>query len=197
MSRTGVATLIVVALGACGPAPQVGHLAGPGIIDEASPSPSPSPAPSPRTNPSPSPSPDPIAEADDDSADRVVVASTDPVIAEHVYFKPNSALLDAAGLPILKEVAATMQAHPDVELLEIQGHIASGERGAKLDQTRADNARRYLITQGVAPERLSARGYGATRPLDPAATDAARARNRRVEFTIALRVDLGPEAPPR
>ena len=42
--------------------------------------------------------------------------------------------------------------------------------------------RRYLVGKGVKPARLSAKGYGPDKPLEKGASDAVRAKNRRVEF---------------
>jgi outer membrane protein OmpA-like peptidoglycan-associated protein len=43
----------------------------------------------------------------------------------------------------------------------------------------------YLISQGVARERLTARGYGPDRPRESNATEDGRAANRRIEFNVS------------
>ena len=40
----------------------------------------------------------------------------------------------------------------------------------------------YLLTKGIVPERLQAKGYGSTRPVASNATEEGRAQNRRVEL---------------
>lgn len=43
---------------------------------------------------------------------------------------------------------------------------------------------KYLVSKGVDPTRLVARGYGETKPIDSNETAEGRAKNRRVAFTI-------------
>jgi OOP family OmpA-OmpF porin len=57
-----------------------------------------------------------------------------------------------------------------------------------MSQQRAEVVRRLLIGFGVAPERLTARGYGESRPVNDNDTLEKRAYNRRVEFR---RLDAG------
>lgn len=55
----------------------------------------------------------------------------------------------------------------------------------ELSQKRADNVMQFLISQGVRPELLSARGFGDANPVASNATAAGRAKNRRVELSLA------------
>jgi chemotaxis protein MotB len=57
----------------------------------------------------------------------------------------------------------------------------------ELSSARASAIVKYLVTQGVAPERLSAVGYGEYQPVASNATEAGRAQNRRVAIMIAKR----------
>jgi OOP family OmpA-OmpF porin len=69
--------------------------------------------------------------------------------------------------------------------LEIGGHTDSrgdAERNLVLSQQQADSVRNYLIEHGVEATRLTARGYGETRPIESNSTSRGRAINRRVEF---------------
>lgn len=71
--------------------------------------------------------------------------------------------------------------------IEIGGHTDA--RGAdsfnlRLSQERADAVKQYLVDHGVAESKLTAVGYGESRPLDYAQTTEAYARNRRTEFTV-------------
>ena len=52
----------------------------------------------------------------------------------------------------------------------------------RISQARADSVRQYLISKGVAANRLTARGYGPSQPKAPNTTAAGRAENRRVEL---------------
>jgi chemotaxis protein MotB len=53
-----------------------------------------------------------------------------------------------------------------------------------LSTARAVTGVMYLIEKGIAPSRLSAAGYGSTRPLAPEIDDASRSKNRRLEFVF-------------
>jgi chemotaxis protein MotB len=55
----------------------------------------------------------------------------------------------------------------------------------ELSQRRADNVMQFLISQGVKPSLLSAKGFGEGDPVASNDTPAGRAQNRRVELTLA------------
>ena len=52
----------------------------------------------------------------------------------------------------------------------------------KLSQERAEAVKAYLVSQGITLERLSSKGWGASKPLDKNTTTEAKSNNRRVEF---------------
>jgi chemotaxis protein MotB len=54
-----------------------------------------------------------------------------------------------------------------------------------LSQKRADNVMQFMISQGVKPSLLSARGFGEADPVASNDTPQGRAQNRRVELTVA------------
>ena len=54
-----------------------------------------------------------------------------------------------------------------------------------LSQKRADNVMQFMISQGVNPNLVSARGFGDADPVASNDTPAGRAQNRRVELTVA------------
>jgi chemotaxis protein MotB len=54
-----------------------------------------------------------------------------------------------------------------------------------LSQKRAEAVMEYLISQGVKPDMISARGFGEANPVAPNTTAKGRAQNRRVEVTLA------------
>ena len=71
--------------------------------------------------------------------------------------------------------------------IEISGHtdnIGAVSFNELLSQRRADAVVNYLVEKGVSIERLSARGYGQTNPVDSNDTPESRASNRRTEFEI-------------
>lgn len=211
MTRTGIVALLI-ALAGC-PAPQVGTVTGPGPGDPvvAEPTAEPTPDPTPTPTPPADRDGDGFADADDrcpdaielmngyqdndgcpDDPPRIIVGGPDSLpleIVDHIYFHAGSAILDKGTLPMLDQIVAYMRDHPRIGMVEIQGHTDGREKGRKLDVARAEAAMKYLIAHGVGPERLVAKGYGATQPLDAAKTDPARARNRRVDFQVTVVLD--------
>ncbi|MFN8177431.1 MAG: OmpA family protein [bacterium] len=106
------------------------------------------------------------------------------LILEGVNFEFNSATLTAASSEILDKVAASMVAWPDVKV-EVGGHtdnIASADYNMKLSQRRADAVKAYLVSKGVAADRMESKGYGLTQPVASNDTAEGRAKNRRVEL---------------
>jgi len=53
-----------------------------------------------------------------------------------------------------------------------------------LSQNRAVNVRNYFISKGIDPSRLTAKGYGETKPVESNNTEEGRAKNRRVAIIL-------------
>jgi outer membrane protein OmpA-like peptidoglycan-associated protein len=101
-----------------------------------------------------------------------------------VQFETGRAVLSPRSFPALDKVAASLKEWTEVRV-EIQGHTDS--RGdpfvnKQLSQVRAEAVRLYLIQQGVAPDRLTAIGFGEEQPIETNNTAAGRQKNRRVEM---------------
>ncbi len=108
-------------------------------------------------------------------------------IFQKVLFARGSDRIDPRSFPLLRQVAALLKKAWWVRLVRIEGHTDSQgdqEKNVDLSIRRAYRVRAFLVRQGVAPERLQARGYGAGRPLADNATVSGRAKNRRVVFVI-------------
>jgi OOP family OmpA-OmpF porin len=106
------------------------------------------------------------------------------VVIRSAYFGSSSASLTARGYELLHDVAAALRADPSMRL-EVEGHSDMSGPAVKnlpLSQQRADVARAVLIELGIAPERLVAKGYGESRPVNDNKTLEKRAFNRRVQF---------------
>lgn len=106
------------------------------------------------------------------------------LVLEGALFATDRAQLTASSKAALDEVAASLRDWPEVHV-EIGGHTdstGSDAHNLDLSQERAESVRQYLISQGVAASRMTAVGYGATRPIDSNDTKEGRSRNRRVEL---------------
>jgi outer membrane protein OmpA-like peptidoglycan-associated protein len=145
---------------------------------------------------------DGILDADDACPDAAGPRSNDPhkngcpaarieenqiKILERVEFKTGSAQLLPESAPILEAVRAVLEEHTEIAEVSIEGHTDNVGKPASnqaLSERRAASVRAWLAAHGVDRKRLSAAGFGATRPIDTNDTDAGREHNRRVEFHI-------------
>ncbi len=130
----------------------------------------------------------------DGCPDRVVISPANPPPPPVVLFDAGSAAVQRAAAPILDEVAATMQAHPEVLLVEVEGHTdTAGSKRAELSvsELRAQAVRAALIGRGVDASRLRAKGYGSFCPMAPNDKPSNRAKNRRVRFVL-VKTTSGP-----
>lgn len=92
-------------------------------------------------------------------------------------------------MPILDQFAQGLNQQPSMEV-KIVGHTDSTGSDAinnPLSVNRAQSARDYLVSRGVAVQRISIDGRGSREPIADNATDAGRARNRRIDIFLAER----------
>ena len=118
---------------------------------------------------------------------RVSLADGQIMIRDKIYFETGSADVAQQSHALLDEVALVMLDHPEIALIEVQGHtddIGQADDNLSLSTARAQAVVRYLVSVGIAAERLRATGKGEEAPLTPETTDEARAKNRRVEFHV-------------
>jgi len=103
-----------------------------------------------------------------------------------VNFARASAKLNATGKETLSRLLEVARSCPNVRI-HIEGHTdaeGSPEGNQVLSEERAKAAVDYLVSRGVPIEKISAVGYGATRPVAANDTPESRAMNRRVEILI-------------
>ncbi len=103
----------------------------------------------------------------------------------NINFETAKAEIQPSSFGILDEVAEALRANPQLRVM-VEGHTDSrGARAFNLDlsQRRAQSVVDYLVAKGVAPGRLTAKGYGPDRPVADNGTRLGRAKNRRVQFT--------------
>jgi outer membrane protein OmpA-like peptidoglycan-associated protein len=107
-------------------------------------------------------------------------------LLEPVSFAPGKDVMLNSSFPVLKALASALKATPGIKKLSIEGHSdgTETEQNPQLSQSRADSILRWLSQNGVAAERLEAKGFGDTRPLATNKTAKGRAENRRVELII-------------
>jgi outer membrane protein OmpA-like peptidoglycan-associated protein len=77
-----------------------------------------------------------------------------------------------------------LEKNPAIKL-EIQGHtddIGTNKYNQDLSDRRAASVRKYLVSHGIAPDRLKSKGYGEESPIVPNDSTSNRSLNRRVQF---------------
>jgi outer membrane protein OmpA-like peptidoglycan-associated protein len=112
-------------------------------------------------------------------------------VSERIQFETNKAILKDFSKITLNEVVRVMKENPQIKLVEVGGHTDSDgteDDNLLLSENRAKAVVAYLISQGIEPHRLKARGFGETVPVQKNDTVEGKAQNRRVEFRI---VDQG------
>ena len=108
-------------------------------------------------------------------------------LLDRVNFDFGSANIRSDSFDLLRDVARILRENPSIMKVEIGGHsddVGSDSANLRLSRARAKAVRAFLIEQGIDADRLEAKGYGETRPVDSNATEAGRYQNRRVEFLV-------------
>lgn len=108
------------------------------------------------------------------------------IVLENIFFDFNKTDLLPVSFAELDKVVDFMISQ-NVKLIEISGHTDSDGADAynlKLSEGRARSVVNYLSTKGVPADRMQARGYGESRPLETNKIDIGKAVNRRVEFRL-------------
>jgi chemotaxis protein MotB len=133
------------------------------------------------------------------AADKVQVGRLQDAITftvnSDLLFRSGSWEMSKEGQEVIAKLAPRLAPYQQSKLV-VKGYTDNAPVGralqrkgvpsnAVLSQKRADAVMQYLITQGVKPDLISARGLGEADPLAPNTTPAGRAQNRRVEVTVA------------
>ncbi|MBC7737204.1 MAG: OmpA family protein, partial [Candidatus Saccharibacteria bacterium] len=104
--------------------------------------------------------------------------------AGNITFRSASATLNVAGSAILNQIVDIISRCPDIRV-EIGGHTdddGSDAANMRLSERRAAAVKTWLVSKGIAPDRLVSQGYGEANPLVPNDSSQNMARNRRIEF---------------
>ena len=105
-------------------------------------------------------------------------------IASKIYFEFNVAKLKDISLPQLDELATILKKYEGANLT-IEGHtdnVGEDAYNMTLSQKRTESVKEYLMSKGIFESRLTATGFGETKPIADNKTKAGQAQNRRVEL---------------
>lgn len=104
-----------------------------------------------------------------------------------VLFDVGQSTLKPEAREKLAKVSGILLAHPELRL-NVEGHTdstGSDEFNLELSQRRSDAVRAYMVSQGIAPESIVARGLGKSNPISSNDTSTGRRLNRRVELVVS------------
>ncbi len=120
------------------------------------------------------------------TVDVVELAPGDAVVLQNIQFEYNSSALTEDSQPGILMLADFLKRNPDLKV-ELAGHtdnVGSESYNKKLSADRAEVVRQALVGNGIDETRLTAKGYGSTKPLAPNDSEEHRALNRRTEMII-------------
>jgi outer membrane protein OmpA-like peptidoglycan-associated protein len=107
---------------------------------------------------------------------------------DNLTFESGKAIIKPSSFPFLDEIAIVF-ADEDAKLwkLDIKGHTDNQgglSYNQKLSEDRANAVKKYLISKGIDASKITAKGFGLSKPIAPNTTAEGRSKNRRVEFSI-------------
>ena len=120
------------------------------------------------------------------SVDVVELAVGDAVVLQNIQFEFDSSVLTEESQTGIQMLTDFLQRNPELKV-QLAGHtddVGNAQYNLKLSADRAEVVCKALIDKGIDKNRLSAKGYGASKPLVPNDSDEHRAKNRRTEMII-------------
>lgn len=107
------------------------------------------------------------------------------IVARGISFSADNSSIEPESLPVVDALALALLRSPGVAI-EISGHTDDSGWADKenISRRRAQVVLDYLTKAGVDPSRLTATGYGGSRPIAANDSESGRAQNRRIEFKI-------------
>lgn len=105
---------------------------------------------------------------------------------KNIFFETGKATLKKESFPELERLVKFLTANNTIKV-EIDGHtdnVGKAAANIKLSHNRANSVVDYLLGHGIAPDRVSPKGFGMTKPVATNKTKLGKSLNRRVEFTI-------------
>jgi outer membrane protein OmpA-like peptidoglycan-associated protein len=123
---------------------------------------------------------------------RVVVTKGSIKIKDVIYFDTGKSTIQKRSYDLMDEIAGVVAQHPELLKIRVEGHtdnVGNPLKNLQLSQDRAQAVVKYLISKGIAAERLDSAGFGEQKPIAPNTNEDGRSQNRRVEFIIVDRAD--------
>ena len=106
-----------------------------------------------------------------------------------LFFELDSSDVSAEGQQVMQANAAVLKKYPAMQIT-IEGHCderGTAEYNLALGERRALAAKNYLVSLGIAADKIKTVSYGKEFPFDPGHDDAAWKNNRRAHFVITAK----------
>jgi outer membrane protein OmpA-like peptidoglycan-associated protein len=136
----------------------------------------------------------------DGCPDQGVITMVDDrvVLEEHVLFETDRARVSTQGRAALVAVMRLWSQHPEWQRLDVEGH--ADERGSDaynqwLSEERAARVRKVFVDLGLSADKVTARGFGKTRPRAQGRDEESLRLNRRVELVVIRNANAAPAVP--
>ena len=180
--------LLTVGVAACkGKAkPPVARPMPPPMVDPATNVPPPPPGP-------PQPVSEPVPVPPMPAEDTIGSKSLDDLNRDSplrpLFFELDSSDVSTEGQQILQANAAVLKKYPTMQVT-IEGHCderGTAEYNLALGERRALSAKSYLVSLGIAADKVKTVSYGKEFPFDPGHDDSAWSKNRRAHFVITAK----------
>jgi hypothetical protein len=109
------------------------------------------------------------------------------VLEEQVLFETDRARVSSGGRQALAAVDRLCRQHPEWERLDVEGHAderGTAEYNQRLSEDRANSVRKVLLELGFDDQKVTAKGWGLTRPRAQGRDEESLRLNRRVELVV-------------
>ena len=126
----------------------------------------------------------PTDSTDDIPKPQIKVDIGQAIVLEGIVFATGKADIAPESEESLMKAYNTLNQNPEI-VVEIRGYTdnkGSKSLNKKLSLARAEAVKSWLVSKGIAAERITAKGFGADSPVAPNDTDENRQKNRRIEF---------------
>lgn len=110
------------------------------------------------------------------------------IVLDHLIFAQGKGAISPESFPSLDEVVVMLKERPSM-VIQLEGHTdnqGNAKMNQELSQDRVDNVKKYLVSKGIAKDRVKTKAFGGTQPLVQGNSQEARVKNRRVEMRILM-----------
>lgn len=118
--------------------------------------------------------------------DIILTPSGETMRLNNLIFPQGKAIIDPKSFDELDEVTQMMKENSKM-IIQLEGHTdnqGSAKANMELSEDRVEAVKKYLVTKGIAKDRIKTKALGGSQPLSNEMTQQARALNRRVEMRV-------------